>query len=64
MAQRQHKWVEIGPGDTVVLSSSPIPGNEPAIHRVVDSLYRTGADVFHMPSDPCTPPATRAGGAG
>jgi ribonuclease J len=52
MAQRQHKWVEIGPGDTVVLSSSLIPGNEPAIHRVVDSLYRTGADVFHMPSDP------------
>jgi ribonuclease J len=52
MAQRQHKWVELGPGDTVVLSSSLIPGNEPAIHRVVDSLYRTGANVFHMPSDP------------
>ena len=52
MAQRQHKWVKIGPGETVVLSSSLIPGNEPAIHRVVDSLYRTGADVFHMPSDP------------
>ena len=52
MAQRQHKWVDIGPGETVVLSSSLIPGNEPAIHRVVDALYRTGADVFHMPSDP------------
>jgi ribonuclease J len=52
MAQRQHKWVELGPGDTVVLSSSLIPGNEPAIHRVVDGLYRTGANVFHMPSDP------------
>ena len=52
MAQRQHKWVEIGPGHTVVLSSSLIPGNEPAIHRVVDALYRTGANVFHMPSDP------------
>jgi ribonuclease J len=52
MAQRQHKWVEIGPTETVVLSSSLIPGNEPAIHRVVDALYRTGADVFHMPSDP------------
>jgi ribonuclease J len=52
MAQRQHKWVEVGPGDTVVLSSSLIPGNEPAIHRVVDALYRTGANVFHMPSDP------------
>jgi ribonuclease J len=51
MAQRQHKWVELGSGDTVVLSSSLIPGNEPAIHRVVDALYRTGANVFHMPSD-------------
>jgi ribonuclease J len=52
MAQRQHKFVQLGPGDTVVLSSSLIPGNEPAIHRVVDALYRSGADVFHMPADP------------
>ena len=51
MAQRQHKWVKLQEGDTVVLSSSLIPGNEPAIHRVVDALYRTGADVFHMPAD-------------
>jgi ribonuclease J len=52
MASRQHKWVKLKDGDTVVLSSSLIPGNEPAIHRVVDALYRTGADVYHMPSDP------------
>jgi ribonuclease J len=52
MAAREHKWVKLTEGDTVVLSSSLIPGNEPAIHRVVDSLYRSGADVFHMPSDP------------
>ncbi len=52
MAGRSHKFVKITEGDTVVLSSSLIPGNEPAIHRVVDSLYRTGADVFHMPADP------------
>ncbi len=51
MAQRQHKWVKLQEGDTVVLSSSLIPGNEPAIHRVVDALYRTGAAVFHMPAD-------------
>ena len=50
MAAREHKWVQLGVGDTVVLSSSLIPGNEPAIHRVVDGLYRTGADVFHVPA--------------
>jgi ribonuclease J len=50
MAAREHKWVRLREGDTVVLSSSLIPGNEPAIHRVVDGLYRTGADVFHLPA--------------
>jgi ribonuclease J len=52
MAAREHKWVKLKEGDTVVLSSSLIPGNEPAIHRVVDALYRSGADVYHVPSDP------------
>jgi ribonuclease J len=52
MAAREHKWVKLREQDTVVLSSSLIPGNEPAIHRVVDALYRSGADVYHMPSDP------------
>jgi ribonuclease J len=52
MAAREHKWVKVGPNDTVVLSSSLIPGNEPSIHRVVDGLYRTGADVFHVPAYP------------
>lgn len=52
MASHEHKWVKLVPEDTVILSSSLIPGNEPAIHRVVDGLYRTGAEVFHMPSDP------------
>ena len=51
MAAREHKWVKLNEGDTVVLSSSLIPGNEPAIHRVVDALYRSGADVYHVPAD-------------
>jgi ribonuclease J len=51
MAAREHKWVKLADGDTVVLSSSLIPGNEPAIHRVVDALYRSGADVYHVPAD-------------
>jgi ribonuclease J len=50
MAAREHKWVKLKAGDSVVLSSSLIPGNEPAIHRVIDGLYRTGADVFHLPA--------------
>jgi ribonuclease J len=52
MAAREHKWVKLRQGDSVVLSSSLIPGNEPAIHRVIDGLYRTGADVFHLPAYP------------
>ncbi len=51
MAAREHKWVKLADPDTVVLSSSLIPGNEPAIHRVVDALYRSGADVYHVPAD-------------
>ncbi|MGH2739921.1 MAG: ribonuclease J [Actinomycetota bacterium] len=47
MAAREHKWVNLEPGDAVVLSASVIPGNETAIHRVIDGLYRTGADVYH-----------------
>jgi ribonuclease J len=47
MAAHENKWVRLEEGDTVILSSSVIPGNEVAIHRVVDGLFRTGADVFH-----------------
>jgi ribonuclease J len=51
MAAHEHKWVKLQPGDRVVLSSSVIPGNETPIHRTIDGLYRTGADVFHVPMD-------------
>lgn len=52
MAAHEHRWVGLRPGDTVVLSSSVIPGNETAIHRTLDGLYRSGAEVFHVPIAP------------
>jgi ribonuclease J len=48
MAAGEHKFVKLQPDDTVILSSSMIPGNEPAIHRVIDGLYRSGADVYSV----------------
>jgi ribonuclease J len=52
MAAREHRWVTLEPGDTVVLSSSVVPGNETSVHRVLDGLYRSGARVFHLPVAP------------
>jgi ribonuclease J len=47
MAQRRHKGIQIKPGDTVILSSRFIPGNEKAITSVINRLYRLGADVVY-----------------
>jgi ribonuclease J len=46
MANRDHK-IEVGDGDTVLLASSLIPGNENAVYRVINGLMRLGADVVH-----------------
>lgn len=46
MANREH-IIEIGDGDTVLLASSLIPGNENAIYRVINALTRWGANVVH-----------------
>ncbi len=52
IAAGEHKFVDVGPGDTVILSASPIPGNESAVHRVINGLYKAGADVYHGGSSP------------
>jgi len=46
MAASVHKKVSINPGDTVIFSSNPIPGNEKAVSNVINELYRKGADVI------------------
>ncbi|CAN5233146.1 ribonuclease J [soil metagenome] len=47
MAANENKWLRVGPGDTVILSSHPIPGNETSVGKVIDGLHRLGADVVH-----------------
>jgi ribonuclease J len=47
IAQRNHHFVHIEEGDTVVLASSLIPGNENAVYRVINGLSRWGAHVVH-----------------
>jgi len=47
MAKGHFRNVTIGPGDTVVFSSKAIPGNETAIYRNIDLLFRQGADVIY-----------------
>jgi len=47
MASGQHRWVQVGEGDTVLISARPIPGNETKVSRVINGLLRRGARVFH-----------------
>ena len=47
IAMSDHKKVDIIPGDTVIISATPIPGNEKLVSRTVDSLFRQGAEVVY-----------------
>lgn len=49
MAEGAHRQIEVKPGDTVVLSSTPIPGNEEEVARVINKLFARGAQVIYPP---------------
>ena len=57
MAEDTHRKITIGSGDTVIFSSSPIPGNEKAVTKVINNLLMKGADVVfqdvHVSGHPC-----------
>lgn len=50
IATKQHKYITLTPRDTVVLSSSVIPGNEISVQKLKDNLYRNGATIIHYRS--------------
>ena len=47
MAYSEHRKLQIRQSDTVIISATPIPGNEKSISRVIDQLYRCGANVIY-----------------
>ena len=60
MAFSQHKQVELGAGDKVIISASAIPGNEVTVSRVINELFRKGvkvvynkADILHVSGHAC-----------
>jgi ribonuclease J len=47
IAKGDHREVTIGPGDTVIVSATPIPGNETSVYRIINQLFRAGAEVIY-----------------
>jgi ribonuclease J len=53
MSNRDHRNITIEPGDTVIVSASPIPGNEEAVAKTIDNLFKEGAMVHYEPLVHC-----------
>jgi ribonuclease J len=53
MSNRDHRNVTVEPGDTVIISASPIPGNEEAVAKTIDNLFKEGAMVHYEPLKHC-----------
>jgi ribonuclease J len=49
MAVGRHPLINVEPGDTIVMSAHPIPGNEEYIHRIINRLFQKGANVLYDP---------------
>jgi len=49
MAVGKHPVISVRPGDTIVMSAHPIPGNEEYIHRIINRLFQKGAEVLYDP---------------
>lgn len=49
MAMAEHHQITIAPGDTVIISASPIPGNEKSVGRIINQLFKEGANVVYEP---------------
>ena len=47
MSAGEHKYIKLAPGDLVVISATPIPGNEDLVYRTINQLYRQGAEVVY-----------------
>jgi ribonuclease J len=48
MANEEHRQVDVQPGDTVILSATPIPGHEELVYRTLNNLFRLGARVYYQ----------------